>query len=202
MKKSKPVLVALFSLIALALTGCGKSNNNNGGVNNPGVYNPYGQGGVGGVGGALGGQCAPISGPIPFQGSMIIDSASVYAGQGVGGGAIQQNPYQQQTPYGQGTITMNGTGPYGAVAIQAQMIGGNQANASGQLQLSPTFYASIMQKLSYGQGGYGQGGYGQPGYAQIPCAQVVSINIGHYNTHLYGGYILLSINGQSFPMHF
>lgn len=212
MKKSKPVLVALFSLIALALTGCGKSNGN---VNNGGQNIPYGQAGYGqpgqpGVGGALSSQCVPLNGPIPFQGSMIIDSANVYAGQGVGGnGGFQQNPYQQAS-YGQGAISMQGSGSDGWVSIQAQMVGGNLANAGGQIQLSPLFVQSIMYRLQsggygqpgYGQNGYNQGGYGQAGYGQLPCAQVIGINLGHYNTKLYGGQVILSINGQPVAVHF
>jgi len=32
-------------------------------------------------------------------------------------------------------------------------------------------------------------------YGQIPCASIVSINVGHYNTTLYGGVVRIMING-------
>jgi hypothetical protein len=180
MNKSKPMFLVLLAVFAFALTGCGKSNNNAAGVP-PVVAGQYG--GYPTAGGALGSACTSIQGPIPFQGSMYIDSANVLAGQGA---PVANTGYPNpQNPYGQGQITMSGSGSDGWMTIQAQMISATSANGAGQLQLSQLVVQQIMYQMQFS---------GMP-YNQVPCAQIVSINIGHYNTTLYGGVVRIMING-------
>ena len=180
MKMSKPMSLLLFTVLALAISGCGKSNNNSNNVPPGGVVpGPYGQQNIPGVGGGnFGSSCTSLQGPIPFQGVMYIDSANVLAGIGApaptggyGGGQ-----------YG-GTLQMaSQNSPYGMLVIQAQMISLNGANGAGTLQLSQ---AAIQQAAMQS---------GLP-YGQVPCGQVVAINVGHYNTVLYGGSVQIMING-------
>jgi hypothetical protein len=183
--KSKPSIFILFTVIALAMSGCGKGGNDAvppPGV--PGAIGPYGQYNT--AGGALGSACTPIQGPIPFQGSLYIDSANVVSGQA----PVAAPGGYGTNPYGQGQITMSGSGSDGWMTIQAQMITATGANAAGQLQLSQLVIQQIMYQMSYGN----PYGYGQP--QQVPCAQIVAINLGHYNTTLYGGRVQIMINGS------
>lgn len=186
---TKPMIV-LVTLIALALSGCGKKNSDAPAPGTPGYPNgQYPQGNYpNGTGGVLGSACTSINAPIQFSGGIYIDSANIYAGQGANaptGGGYPQGGYgtgQQMSMFGQGSD--------GWMTIQATMTGVNSANAYGQLQLSQL----VVQQISYG--------LGLP-YGQVPCASVVAINIGHYNTTLYGGgfgggrAVLLSINGTT-----
>lgn len=185
---SKPMFLILFTALAFAMSGCGKSN---GSAAAPSPYvGP--QGNYPSGGGTLGSACTPVNSPISFQGSMYIDSANVIAGanmpvQGGGygttyGGAIQmasQNYYPSNA--------------YGYITIQAQMISATSANAGGMLQLSQAAIQQIMMQM----------GYGGVSYNQIPCASIISINLGHYNTTLYGGQVTLLINNQiQYPVYF
>ena len=176
---SKPMSLILFAVLALGISGCGKSNNNS---NVPPGGVPVGPGGfpqqnIPGAGN-FGSACSSLQGPIPFQGVMYIDSANVLAGIGApaptGGYGGQQ--------YGGSLQMASQNSPYGLLVIQAQMMSMNGANAAGTLQLSQ---AAIQQAAMQS---------GLP-YGQVPCGQVVSINVGHYNTLLYGGVVQIMING-------
>lgn len=184
MKQSKPMFLILFSILAVAISGCGKNNNSNtlppGGMIN-GQVNGYPTG-PGGPGGTLGSACTSLQGPIPFQGSMYIDSANVIAGQG----AMAPQGGYNTNPYGAGQITMSGSGSDGWMTIQAQMISATSANGAGQLQLSQLVIQQIAYQMQFS---------GMP-YGQVPCASVVSINVGHYNTTLYGGFVQILINNS------
>lgn len=198
--KTKPNILFLVAALAVAVSGCGKSKNDApvppgvGGVN--GQYNIPG----GTAGGALGSACTSIQGPLAFQGSIYIDSANIYAGQGAPamGGGYGGYP---TNPYGQGQISMSGSGSDGYIVINAQMVSTNMANASGQLQLSQIVIQDILYKSQY---------TGVP-YGQIPCAQIIGINVGHYNTTIYGGgypgtgggAVLIMVNGtMPYYVHF
>ncbi len=177
--KSKPSLIVFAAFIALAMSGCGKSNNNAPAPVPPGAY-PGGQypqgnipGGYPGAGGALQSGCASIQGPISFQGAFYIDSANVLAGAG----AALPPTTGYNNPQGYGQISMQGSGSDGWMTINATMTGATSANAVGQVQLSPMVVQQIMMQSQM---------MGLP-YGQAPCAMVVGINIGHYNTKLYGG---------------
>lgn len=178
--KSKPNMIVFAAFLAFAMSGCGKSNNNAAAPLPPGGYpGGYPQnnipGGYPGAGAPLQSGCTNIQGPISFQGSMVIDSANVYAGVGVTAPAPTGYGYQQ--PQGYGQISMQGSGSDGWMTIQATMTGATTANAVGQIQLSQMVVQQIMMQSQM---------MGLP-YGQAPCAMVVGINIGHYNTTLYGG---------------
>lgn len=193
---TKPMIV-LAALIAIAMTGCGKNKGNETAPGTPGYQYPQGSYPGGGTAGNLGSACTSISAPIQFSGGIYIDSANIYAGQGAT--APSYGGYQQ-TAYGTGQqISMYGSGTDGWMSIQATMTGQTSANAYGQLQLSPM----VIQQIQYQMASSGMP------YGQLPCASVVSINIGHYNTTLYGGgfgggrAVLLSINGNlPYYVHF
>lgn len=205
---SRAKLKRLAAVLALAgvatLTGCGSSQNDE-------VPIAAAPAGVmpGGVVGA--GACVPISGQIPFSASnAIVDSANIYAGQipgGTGavgtvmiGGAVAGGPYGDTTPDGS-TISMNimlmqsAPSPYGG----STGYGPQQANLTGFIQLSQAAQTELM----YQSGGMG---YSNPGYfpqnpmqpTMQPCVSGIAINVGHYNTRLYGGSVYFYLNnGQS-----
>lgn len=78
--KTKPILHALMAaIVGLTLTACGKSSDDNSNVYSQGGYYPPG---TTGPGGQVSGQCAPITGPIPFtiQGAYM-DWANIVGGQ-------------------------------------------------------------------------------------------------------------------------
>lgn len=198
---TKPMII-LAALIAIAMTGCGKKNNEAapgtpgyGGYPN-GQY-PQGNYPGGGAGGTLGSACTQITGPIQFSGGIYIDSANIYAGQQATAPSYGGYP---QAGYGASQqISMYGSGSDGWMSIQATMTGQTSANAYGQLQLSPM----VVQQIQYQMASSGLP------YGQVPCASIVGINIGHYNTTLYGGgfgggrAVLLSINGSiPYYVHF
>jgi len=180
--KTKPNILFLFVAIAALASGCGKSKNDAppppgaGGIYNQGNY-PGGPVG----GGSLGSACTSIQGPIPFQGALYIDSANV-----IGGAGAPVAGTGPTNPYGQGQLTMTGAGSDGWISIQAQMISATTANSAGQLQLSALVQQQIMYQMQYSGMAYGQ----------MPCASIVAINLGHYNTTLYGGKIQIMLNNQ------
>jgi hypothetical protein len=195
--KSKPFLVLAFSVIAIVMSGCGKSKNdaaNNGG----GTYYPQNcQPGVPCQPGG-GGAVAPLGAPMQFSGTMYIDSANIYFGTQLPTSQMQTNMMPAQATY-------QGQSPYGTMVIQTmQQVGPNLYNVTGAVTLSQAYVQQIMSST----GGYGcmTGTYGcmQPQVALT--ARVVAINVGHYNLSLYGGgfggsnaaRILLS-TGQEIP---
>jgi hypothetical protein len=184
MKQSKPMFLILFAVIAVAMSGCGKSSSPapaNPNLVNPQINGGYGGGYGGGAGGNFGSGCTPIQSPIQFSGVMYIDSANVLAGLG----APQPTQTNGQN-FGAIQMASDSTMPaatYGIISIQAQMFSVNGANGVGTIQLSQ---AAIQQAALQS---------GVP-YGQFPCAAVASIQLTHYNTRLYGGVVRLMINGN------
>jgi len=180
--KTKPFIV-LATFIAIAMSGCGKNKGTetNTTPGYPGYPSgQYPQGNYPGAGGNLGSANAPINGPITFQGGIYIDSANIYAGQG----ATAPTTGYNQGGYTQGQqMLMTGSGSDGWLSIQATFTSMNSANAGGQLQLSPLVQQHIQYQMQMS---------GMP--YQVPVARIISINMGHYNTTLYGGTITLLIN--------
>ncbi len=210
MRNTKPriIVTGLLAAFALALTGCGKKNNQAGAPlpGQPGFPGQFPQGNIP-PGGGLGSQCAPVTGPIPFSGTFYVNSASIVSGQG---GVIQQ-PQQfpnQYNPYGgqQGMLQLSGSGSDAWMTMQIQMAGMNQGTGGGQMQLSSSYVQTLMYKIQSGQipipGISGQqynpyNPYQQPQFNMgAICASIVSINIGHYATSLYGGQVNIMLNNS------
>lgn len=177
MNKSKPNVLVLFSLIAIAMSGCGKSNSAatapivpNGQYNN-GQYNPGG--------GQLSGVTAT------FAGTVYMDSANVQTSQGPS--------YQCPGTENFTAQPLNGQSQDGVILIYGQR-NNCSANVQIQIQLSQIVVQDIMYKMQM----YGM----QPNIASVTVHQ---LSIGRYGTSLYGGGLptnigpaaaLLVINGS------
>ncbi len=208
MRNTKPVVLMVALVAAFAMSGCGKKNNNPGGVPLPGQpgYPQYPQGNFPG---GVGGQCAPISGPIPFSGAFYVNSASIVSSQ-TGAVPIQPMPTNQYNPYGQqGMLQLSGSGSDAWMTLQVQMMSTNQGSGGGQMQLSSLFVQSLMYKIQTGQIPMA----GMPGMTGMPgmnpynpyqpqmnpaaiCASIVKIDLGHYATTLYGGQVQIMLNNS------
>ena len=183
MKNSKLVLFAVLVMLA-ALTGCGKSNNSSVGAISPyaGTAYPNGQYPVGTNG----------VGQLPMQ--MVGQGSDGYLAVQTSGSqvGIVGNIVNQCTPISAG-ITFSGAMYLdSANLIAGQGIQGN-SSASGQLQLSQLYVQTIMTH------------YGQAFGGQIPCATVTGMVMTHYNTRLYGGYVMIMLNNNpqmTLPVYF
>lgn len=90
------------------------------------------------------------------------------------------SPYGQQYPY---------TQPY-----QQQVQG--LVNATGSIAISPLVQSDIIFRTG---GGVAPGYPTQPGYpaqGNVPCVSGIAINLGHYYSTIYGGYVYLFLNGS------
>lgn len=171
--KSKPFSLFVFAALALAMSGCGKSNNNAAPVV-PGMVNGqynYGNGqygGLSGVGGA-------------FSGQLRVDSSNV----------MTSDPFGQYNCSLIGTVeslNMIGQSAYGQIVITGQRQN-CYAQANAQVQLS----AAVAQQIAYSMGMTGT----------IGSVQIYSINLGRRadnsmggNYALYGGTVQVVINGS------
>lgn len=212
------ILGALF--IAMSFTACGKSvqSSNVGGLNSNlsgnNLYNNYN--------GSAG--CVPITSAIPFSGSNVyFDTANViggnlpngYQGPGtssqlvIGSSGVALNQNYNNTGYntglGSGMMQLNGSSPDGTIQMTVTQANGTKtASVQGSLQLSQYMISMIMAK--YAQQQYNN----QPVYnGQYPqqqpynqsmtnvCVSAIAINLGHYNTSLYGGNVFLYLNNQN-----
>lgn len=186
--QTKPIFVTLMAaMIGLTMSGCGKSNSNdsnsiysqNGGF--PGVYPP--------TGGQVSGQCAPITGPIPFTvQNAYLDFANLIGGQ---------IPFSQAvgTMYigGGGGGQFNGSGSDGTISM-------NLVNA-GYAQQGYQPYSGYPQQSQYGYSGqmaYGGSSYVSGG-GQIQLSQLVIQDIVY---KVQTGQIQIGMNMQQYPQQY
>jgi hypothetical protein len=208
--KSKPMILLLLSFVALAMVGCGKSKGPGTTAGQPGYYPQQpgmpGMPGYPGTGQIPAGGCAPIQPgmpiPIALNGAMF-DSANLIAGPGQaliggGGGAVGNYILAGQSPDAQMQIGLQ---------LQNLLAAGPMpVMGQGVIMITPTRFQVMLQRFGMGGGMYPgyptYPGYPQPGYPQMPtqqlCASGIAINIGHYNTRLYGGRVTLVMNGGQF----
>ena len=189
MKQSKPMFLILFSVLAVAMSGCGRSNNQAGAPLpvQPGLPGQFPQTN-------FPGGMTPLSG-ITAQGSMVarVDSASVTSNGGGGWGC--------SIPQGE-QFQLIGQSQDGVISITGQSM-----NCNGQIivqvQLSQLVLQDIQQRLMFSGGG-GWGYHGQP--IQIGSVTVAQVSIGRAGSRLYNGAlqggasILVLVNG-TLPYH-
>lgn len=191
-QRSKPIFLLLLSLVALALTGCGRNSQNR---NNPNMNGQLGfpTGGVGGIPVGQGG-CAPLQPgmpiPIALQGAMF-NSAALQAQPGqavIGGAGAPVGNYYLQGQSGEGAIQ---------IGLQIQNLlqaGPAPVTGQGVLIISQLRFQAIMQRLGIPM--MGMWGPQMGGMTQI-CASGVAIDLSHYNTRLYNGRVTLIISTQA-----
>lgn len=219
----RKVAAAIVVLSAATLTGCGKSGSSNSTGTLPpggGPGGPIQTGACVPISGAIGFQGSNIYfDSANIIGGLIPNSQTQVGQMGVGSGG-GSGPYQRQAM--DGTITMNvynsqtqypgqypGQNPqYPNQYPTQQPQGPSQvANVSGTLYLSQATQADIMYRFG-GQGQYPQPYPTYPGQypGQYPnqypqqqqvCVSGIAMNLGHYNTYLYGGAVYLYINGTN-----
>ncbi|GEM_PF-6910093 len=184
-KNTKPSVLILFSFIALAMSGCGKSNNSSA-VIPPGVI--AGQYGAPGsyTGGALSGVVATSPGM-----NVYMDSANIMQSPGVSGMCpgvenFMAAPLTGQSQDGYVTIT------------------GIRQNCQAQIQISIRLSAIVAQDIMYKMaqsgygGGYGGGPYGGGAQPTINSAVITQVNIGRYGNTVYGGGIPAPLGKAAF----
>ncbi len=185
----KRKVIALALAIVPLLVGCGSSSTRSGSGYQPGV----------GLGG-----CVPINSVIGFSGTNAsftpmsirageIPRSQTYGQMGIGG-AVAGGPYQRSGTDGTISMTIQPVGQ-GTIGTQPVNNYNGAANVNGQLQLS-----SAVQQDIYWRFGGQMPGTTIPG--QIPgqtitntaCVSGIAMDLGIYQTMLYGGYVYLYMN--------